>query len=58
MWFSWTTFFFGFIVPLVRGDLKWALIMVAISIAIGIPTLGLVDLFLALFFHLYIIKFI
>ncbi|KOR27056.1 DUF2628 domain-containing protein [Clostridium sp. FAM 1755] len=39
--FSWTTFFFGFIVPLIRGDLKWALIMVAISIAVGIPTLGI-----------------
>ncbi|EJO5349269.1 DUF2628 domain-containing protein [Clostridium botulinum] len=39
--FSWTTFFFGFIVPLVRGDVKWALIMFAISIAVGLPTLGI-----------------
>ncbi|WP_097028271.1 hypothetical protein [Clostridium peptidivorans] len=39
--FSWTTFFFGFIVPLVRGDIKWALIMVAISIAVGVPTMGI-----------------
>lgn len=39
--FSWTTFFFGFIVPLVRGDIKWALIMLAISIVVGVPTLGI-----------------
>lgn len=39
--FSWTTFFFGFIVPLVRGDIKWALIMALISIAVGIPTMGI-----------------
>ncbi len=25
--FSWTLFFFGFFVPLLRGDLKWAAIM-------------------------------
>ncbi len=39
--FSWTTFFFGFIVPLVRGDIKWALIMVVISIAVGSFTFGI-----------------
>ncbi|MCY6354727.1 DUF2628 domain-containing protein [Clostridium sp. ZS2-4] len=39
--FSWTTFFFGFIVPLVRGDIKWALIMVTISVVVGVPTMGI-----------------
>ena len=39
--FSWTTFFFGLIVPLVRGDLKWAAILFALSFVIGIPTFGI-----------------
>lgn len=30
---SWTVFFFGFFVPLFRGDWKWALIMFLASIA-------------------------
>ena len=25
--FSWTVFFFGFLVPFIRGDIKWGLIM-------------------------------
>lgn len=39
--FSWTTFFFGFLVPLFRGDLKWAAIMIVLSIALGVPTAGI-----------------
>ena len=39
--FSLTTFFFGLLVPLVRGDLKWAAIIFALGSIIGVPTFGI-----------------
>ncbi|MCX7885106.1 MAG: DUF2628 domain-containing protein [Caloramator sp.] len=30
--FSWTTLFFGFFVPFLRGDIKWGLLMILIGV--------------------------
>jgi hypothetical protein len=44
---SWTSFFFGFWVPLLRGDWKWATISFLIQWPLGLATLGISGLILA-----------
>lgn len=39
--FSWTVFFFGVFVPLIRGDMKWAAIMFFSSFLLGVLTFGI-----------------
>lgn len=50
--FSWTVFFFGFFVPLFRGDWKWAGIMVLSELALAFLTMGFGTLILHIIFIL------
>ena len=45
--FSWTNFFFGFFVPLFRGDWKWA----AIFFVVGWVTFGFGSIITAFFYN-------
>ncbi|MDX5808642.1 HrgC protein [Bacillus cereus group sp. BfR-BA-02730] len=45
--FSWTTFFFGALVPLLRGDWKWFLIL----IVAGLCTYGFAGIIFAFFYN-------
>ncbi len=50
--FSWTEFFFGALVPLVRGDWKWFIII----FAVGFITLGLSNIVFAFIYNRLYVK--
>lgn len=53
--FSWTTLFFGFFVPLFRGDVIWFVIMLALTIL----SLGFIQFILCFFYNrIYTSKYI
>lgn len=49
MGFSWPTLFFGFLNPLFKGDIKWAIIMFVLTIA----TFGVAWLFFPFVYNLF-----
>lgn len=51
--FSWTFFFFGWFVPLFRGDWKWFLILIGTSVALGIVGLPFLVPFVFLAFSFF-----
>lgn len=48
--FSWTMFFFGFLVPLFRGDYKWFLILFILDVVFGVPSSGIGSLIINIVF--------
>lgn len=53
--FSWTTLFFGFLVPLFRGDWVWFIIM----LLIGMLSLGVINFILCFLYNkIYVTKLI
>ena len=50
--FSWTTLFFGFIVAIVRGDIKWA----AIQFILSLVTLGFANLVMPFIYNKTYVK--
>lgn len=53
--FSWTTLFFGFFVPLFRGDFIWFIIMLILTAM----SLGIINFILCFFYNrIYVSKFI
>lgn len=50
--FSWTMLFFGFFVPLLRGDWKWLVIMLLINAC----TIGIAQLVMAFLYNKFYLK--
>ena len=58
--FSWTVFFFGFFVPFIRGDFKWGIILLVISLVAGGVSMGagagLIDIVFAFLYNKLYVK--
>lgn len=50
--FSWTTFFFGFFVPLIRGDAKWTIVILLADIF----TIGLANFIFCFLYNKFYLR--